>query len=66
MSICRKCWEAKRGMLSGQGFTSYECAICGKMFEHCNTNVPKICPECAEKLNVCQRCLDPLGDKKYD
>lgn len=60
MPICKKCYWEQKGMLSGQGFTKFTCAICGKEYEYCNTNVPKICYDCSRKLNICERCLEKL------
>ena len=51
-------------MLSGQGFTDFKCSLCGKIDTWHNTNVPKICDECSNKLNVCQRCGGSLKEEK--
>ena len=63
MAICKKCEIAQRGMFSGQAFTDYECAICGKIYSHGNTDIPRICPSCSERMNICQKCLNPLEDR---
>ena len=65
-TICKECYWKQKGMLSGQGFTKYTCALCGNEYEWCNTDVPKICEECSKKMNICQRCLEPLDDKEKE
>lgn len=65
MAICEKCYWEEKGMLSGQGFTEFTCAICDKKEMWHNTNVPKFCSECSEKLGICQRCGADLGDHYY-
>ena len=49
-------------MLAGQGFTEFTCALCGKPDIWSNTNTPKFCSECSERLNMCQRCGADLGE----
>ena len=66
MSICKKCYWEQKGMLSGQGFTAFTCALCGKQDTWHNTNIPKFCHECSKRLNICQRCGVELGDEKYE
>ena len=65
MAICKKCYWEQKGMLSGQGFTDFICALCGKRDTWGNTDVPKFCHECSEKLNMCQRCGADLGNEKF-
>ena len=43
-------------MFSGQGFTDFTCALCGREDTWANTNTPKFCHECSKRLNLCQRC----------
>lgn len=64
MAICKKCKEAERGMLSGQGFRDFECQLCGGTDTWCNTNTPKFCDKCSKKLNMCQRCGADLNGEK--
>lgn len=59
---CKLCSFENKHVMCGQGFTSYICEKCGKEYTHHNTNTPKVCPECSEKLNICQQCSQPLGD----
>lgn len=56
MAICKKCYWEQKGMFAGQGFTEFTCALCGKPDVWHNTNTPKFCSECSERLNMCQRC----------
>ena len=63
MAICTKCYWKEKGQLSGQGFTTFTCALCGKEEEHHNTNVPKFCHECSKRLNMCQRCGEELTEE---
>ena len=62
MAICRKCYFEEKGMMAGQAFTEFTCALCGKTDVWPNTNTPKFCHECSVKLNMCQRCGGDLGD----
>lgn len=56
MAICKKCYWEEKGMFSGQGFTDFTCALCGREDTWANTNTPKFCHECSKRLNLCQRC----------
>ena len=62
MAICKKCREEERGMMAGQGFRDFTCQLCGKTDTWCNTNTPKFCSECSEKLDMCQRCGGPVNE----
>ena len=42
--------------IAGQAFTSYICGVCGKEKNHANTNVPKVCMECAKEYKLCHQC----------
>ena len=65
MTVCKKCLFKGKGMIAGQAFTDFKCSLCGKIDTWHNTNVPKICDECSNKLNVCQRCGEQL-EKEED
>ena len=65
MAICEKCYWEEKGMLSGQAFSAYTCALCDKTETWHNTNVPKFCSECSERLQMCQRCGGDLGNHYY-
>lgn len=45
------CWEA---------FTNYICKNCNKSFSYPNTCIPKLCENCSQILNTCERCLEKL------
>ena len=64
MAICKKCKEANKGMLAGQGFRDFTCNLCGEIDTWHNTNVPKICDKCSKEHNICQRCGEPLDEKE--
>lgn len=64
MAICKKCLFEEKGMLSGQGFTDFKCALCDRIDTWHNTNTPKFCHECSVKLNMCQRCGAPLNEEE--
>ena len=64
MTTCEKCKEASRGTFVGQGFTDYTCIICGKEETWHNTDVPKFCRECSDRLNICQKCGASLDEEK--
>ena len=42
--------------IAGQAFTRYTCEECGKEDRHHNTNVPKVCMDCAKKMDLCHQC----------
>ena len=42
--------------VAGQGFTAYTCQRCGKNGMHHNTNVPLLCPPCADATQACVQC----------
>lgn len=63
MAICKICYWKEKGVLSGQGFTDFTCALCGREDVWANTNVPKFCSECSQKLNMCQRCGGELTEE---
>ncbi len=63
MSRCRAC--RKRGpFAAGQAFTPYVCPHCLKAVMHHTTAIPRICCECAEKVQCCDLCCQPLHPKK--
>ena len=64
MAVCRKCLFEQKGMMAGQGFTDLKCELCGSTDTWYNTNVPKICYKCSEKLNICQRCGAKLEEEQ--
>ena len=51
---CMACKD--RFVIAGQGFTTYICKFCSEESMHSNTDVPTLCNECSEKLNICCRC----------
>lgn len=59
--ICKKCL-VDRCFIAGQGFTKWTCTKCGKEFEHHNTDKPKICKECSEKYNLCEKCGESIEE----
>ena len=54
--ICKRCAKDYRTKIAGQAFTDYSCPICGKVYTHHNTGVPKVCDKCSEKYHVRQEC----------
>ena len=64
MAVCKKCEEKEREMVSGQGFRDFTCQLCGRVDTWYNTNIPKFCHECSDKLNMCQRCGADLDEEK--
>lgn len=54
---CPTCYYLGSGTTAGQAFTGYTCKLCKfGDFYHNNTNVPKYCPHCCDKLSMCGRC----------
>jgi len=64
MKLCNACYNKQRNSMSGQAFTSFQCAECGTQSSHANTGVPKICHNCADKYQMCQKCGDLLTNKQ--
>lgn len=63
MGYCKNCQQKiKDGIWAGQMITEWQCSICGKTFEHENTDVPCVCKECSEKNNVCEYCSGKIDD----
>ncbi len=57
LPACPTCFYLRAGrFVIGQAFTDYTCGICHGTFQHPNTGVPKICPGCALKNELCARC----------
>lgn len=52
---CRFCFYFGHGM-AGQAFTEYTCKGCGTEQMYANTAVPKLCDDCATKMDACRRC----------
>lgn len=44
--------------------TSYKCTICGLTKRSGSSFIPKMCPECQELTNRCDRCGKRLHNKK--
>lgn len=61
--LCNHCKHESKNMFCGQGFTKWQCSICGLTFMHHNTNVPKICDACGRKYNKCENCGGKLDGK---
>jgi len=55
MRECKWCFYFGH-MMAGQAFTEYTCAGCGERKMHSNTAVPKLCEECADRLDACRCC----------
>lgn len=43
--------------ISGQAFTKYSCWYCGKVQLNPSTAVPRLCIDCSDRLNACQKCM---------
>ena len=55
---CKKC-EHRVAM---SAFSNGSCTICGAPIFCSSTPADTICEECAETLNICQHCGEPLSD----
>ena len=51
--ICEACNVT---VIVGHAFTRYECKECEETFYYPNTDVPKLCSDCALKENKCCYC----------
>ena len=60
MKLCNYCSKKSVAVIAGQAFTKYQCEWCEKIFTHHNTNTPRVCPVCAERENICQRCAHDI------
>ncbi|MFA5407003.1 MAG: hypothetical protein WC307_06625 [Candidatus Nanoarchaeia archaeon] len=58
IGLCADCKE--KYFAAGQAFTYYKCDNCGKKDLWHNTNVPKICANCAEKYKRCIKCGEKM------
>jgi len=47
---------------AGQAFTKYRCGQCFKAHMHANTATPKLCRECSQRTERCERCLNKIGE----
>ena len=54
IQMCQTCFN--QGRIAGQAFRAFTCAICLKEKNHPNTNIPKVCKECAIDKNCCSWC----------
>jgi len=50
---CKKCKRSARG---GSVCTIGRCTECGKQVSDCCGSCPKLCRECSESLNKCEKC----------
>lgn len=57
---CRSCHYVRGARIAGQAFRAFFCEVCREEHMHPNTNVPKLCKGCAEKQNICCRCLGEM------
>ena len=56
--MCERCKGLN--LIAGQAFTKYYCRNCHKPEMHANTAVPKLCRDCSDELNKCQKCMGDL------
>lgn len=52
--LCVVCYNTTQ--ICGQGFTAATCQSCESSFMWPNTCVPKLCTQCAQNLDACQKC----------
>ena len=61
-----QCDDCKKKMLgAGAAMTRYICPHCLEVKGSGSTYHPRLCPDCATKLNRCQRCCKELAKKEY-
>jgi hypothetical protein len=53
---CKSCFYLARDRVAGQAFTAWRCGVCGAEHVHHNTNVPKVCDDCASRHDLCTVC----------
>lgn len=64
---CKVCFY-QTSRIAGQSFTSTECSICDKEITHGNTDVDRLCQECAKAANLCKHCgadIEYKNRRKY-
>ena len=66
MTICKKCLFEQKDVMAGQGFREFTCVLCEQKDIWHNTNIPKFCSKCSEKLNMCQRCGASLDEEEKE
>jgi len=54
--LCKYCHYVNTGRIGGAVITHVECGICDTDISFSNTCVDVICPDCAEKNNLCKHC----------
>lgn len=55
-----ECSKCDRTRIAGQAFRPFTCEKCGQERMHPNTAIPRFCPECCTKENICRRCGGPM------
>jgi len=58
MIQCKRC--SKIPLLGEPIPSKFFCRSCHKPGVFGNNEIPKLCKECSEKLNKCQRCMGDL------
>jgi hypothetical protein len=53
---CKVCFYLRGARFTGQAFTDWTCAACGKKDMHANTGVPRYCNDCADGYGLCVEC----------
>lgn len=51
---CQVCYY--KTTVSGQAMTPYNCIMCKVKLMHRNTNVDRLCMDCAKKNRLCKHC----------
>ena len=58
--MCKYCTYINNKMIVMDAFFTTTCDICGKEVVSANSNVDKICLDCAKKNNLCKHCKSIL------
>ena len=53
---CRCCYYINCDRAAFQAFTTVNCRNCGKEMVFPTSHTDRLCPECANELNLCKHC----------
>lgn len=54
--LCRLCFYHRKGGIVTHGFRNWACDVCFNGASHPNSDVPRVCAPCADRLRLCMKC----------